>query len=275
MEVKNHRITGNEVSYVPSPNMGGKFNMNEMDTIVIHYTGGADVTSSVRHLCNANSKASAHLVIGRDGSVFQLVPLNTVAWHAGQSAYNGRSGYNLYSIGIELDNAGRLNKTQGSYVSWFGRTYPPTEVVMATHQNETQEHPWHTFTEAQLSRLEEVCRLLVHAYNIQHILGHDEISPGRKQDPGPAFPMEKFRQKLLRTDRSSDATLEVDYVKHARVASNGLNIRKGPGSNFPTVREPLEKNTPVHIVERNGKWVKVHLTTEGWVHSDYLTNENL
>jgi N-acetylmuramoyl-L-alanine amidase len=270
MEIRNHRLVAPDVVYSPSPNMGGKFNMKEMDTLVIHYTGGSSARSSVAHLCRASSKASAHLVIGRDGSVFQLIPFNTVAWHAGQSSWEGRTGFNLYSIGIELDNAGALNQTQGSFVSWFGRTYPPSEVLIATHHNETSPRAWHTYTELQMAKLEEISRLLIDTYQIKHVLGHDEISPGRKQDPGPAFPMDKFRQKMLTEDRSTNDSPQLDFIKHARVRARGLNIRKGPGANYPTVREPLPENMPVHVLEHKGRWVKVQITTEGWVHGDYL-----
>src|SRR5690606_16389776 len=101
-----------------------------------HYTAGSDAKSSAKYLAQADVKASAHLVIGRNGEIYQLVPFDTIAWHAGISSYQGRSGYNNFSIGIELDNAGPLEKTGADYVSWFGKKYMESERVLKTHRNE-------------------------------------------------------------------------------------------------------------------------------------------
>ncbi len=116
-----------------------KFTAGLPDTVVIHYTAGRDAESSAKFLCS-EVKASAHLVIGRDGKIIQLVPFNTISWHAGVSAYGARQGLNKYSIGIELDNAGILQKTGNEYKAWFGRSYPENEVMYATHRNENNPH---------------------------------------------------------------------------------------------------------------------------------------
>src|SRR5687767_14113752 len=92
-----------------SPNHGSKFPASLPDTVVIHYTAGTTLRGAVSTLCHAASKASAHLVIDRDGSIVQLVALDTIAWHAGASRHLSRSGLNQFSIGIELVNAGKLN----------------------------------------------------------------------------------------------------------------------------------------------------------------------
>ena len=73
------------------------------DMIVLHYTAGGNAMSSAHYLARADTDASAHLVIARDGGIIQLLPFDTIAWHAGQSEYAGRTNLNRYSIGIEMD----------------------------------------------------------------------------------------------------------------------------------------------------------------------------
>jgi N-acetylmuramoyl-L-alanine amidase len=103
MKIENHLLSGEKIDFKNSPNISGKFKTGLLDTIVIHYTAGSSRESSVSTLINPGSKASAHLVIGRDGKITQLVPFDTIAWHAGNSSYKGRVGLNSYSIGIEID----------------------------------------------------------------------------------------------------------------------------------------------------------------------------
>ena len=101
---------GENISHMKCPKNKQKFREEFPDTIIIHYTAGRDAESSAKYLCKDNVKASAHLVIGRDGKIIQLVPFDTITWHAGTSEYGSKKGLNKYSIGIELDNAGILKK---------------------------------------------------------------------------------------------------------------------------------------------------------------------
>ena len=199
MKIRNHRLEGEGegVEYRESPNQGEPYAEGALDTIIVHYTAGANAESAIRTLSDTERRVSAHLVVGRDGAVTQLVPFDTVAWHAGQSRWGEREGFNQYSIGIEIDNAGQLEEQDGKLVSWFGREYPEEEVVWGVHRNQMQPTPWHRFTEVQVRVVEEICRLLVAEYEIRHILGHEEIAPQRKIDPGPAFPLDELRARLL------------------------------------------------------------------------------
>ena len=205
MNIANHRLA--EAAFIASPNQGGPFAPGLPDTIVIHYTAGASAESAIQTLCDRERRVSAHLVVGRDGWVTQLLPFDIVGWHAGRSRWSGRSGLNHYSIGIEIDNAGQLRERDGSYQSWFGRTYPAAEVMRATHRNHGHPgaHPdirelhsyWHRYPQVQLQAVEDTCAELIAAYGIRHILGHEEIAPDRKVDPGPAFPLDEMRARLL------------------------------------------------------------------------------
>ena len=196
MRIRDHRLTGEGVDHAESPNHGGHFGSGDLDTIIIHYTAGANAQSAIDTLCDTERKVSAHLVVARDGTVTQLLPFDTVAWHAGKSQWQGRRGFNDYSIGIEVDNPGRLQERDGRYVSWFGQDYPEEEVVRAVHRNESTASHWHRFTPVQLRVVEDLCALLMREYGIEHILGHEEIAPDRKDDPGPAFPLDDLRVRL-------------------------------------------------------------------------------
>ena len=260
------------VTHQASPNTGGAFAEGQPDTLVIHYTGGRSAESSARWLCDPRAKASAHVIIGRDGSVIQLVDFQTVAWHAGRSSWAGRSGLNRYSLGIELDNAGPLEARAAGYYTWFGRLVPEDEVLQATHRHATTPNYWHTYTEAQLARCEELCELLINTYRLHTLVGHEEISPGRKTDPGPAFPLEALRQRLLAGDRSEEApALSMETpTQQGLVVADRLNIRQQPHLQSPTVTDALPRGTLVSIEAEQGGWAKVRVETEGWVKKEYL-----
>jgi len=197
MLIQNFQLLQNNlpVRFVKSPNIDVP--LQERLFVVMHYTGGASFSASVAWLTSKSSAVSAHLVIGRDGEVAQLVPFDLRAWHAGTSAWKGYTGINNYSIGIELDNAGMMKRSGSQWVSTFGRVYPDAEVLAAPHKSVPNViYGWHNYTEAQLKSAAEVVAALVKAYGIQEIIGHDDVATGRKWDPGPAFPMEKFRQDV-------------------------------------------------------------------------------
>ena len=197
MKIRNHLLEGEGVDFRGSPNQGGEYAEGALDTIIIHYTAGANAESAIETLSDTERRVSAHLVVGRDGAVTQLLLFNAIGWHAGVSQWGQREGFNQYSIGIEIDNAGQLEQKDGEYVSWFGQDYPEEEVFWGVHRNQIEATPWHRFTKVQVEAVEELCRLLIAEYGLRHILGHEEIAPQRKIDPGPAFPLDGLRARLL------------------------------------------------------------------------------
>ncbi len=264
-----HLLEGQNVQHLSCSKNQSKFKPGNLDTVVIHYTAGRDAESSAKYLARPDIKASAHLVIGRGGEVYQLVPFDTISWHAGTSSYMGRSGYNNFSIGIELDNAGVLTKTGNDYSAWFGKKYLENEVMQGVHRNESTPRFWHIYTEQQMVACEEICRLLIEEYGLKHILGHEEISPGRKQDPGPAFPLNRLRDRLLSHDRQSDNETVVE-IKEGITIPPKLNIRSGPASSNNMVSNPLSGGTPVKILEESNGWYRVETVVEGWVSKAYV-----
>lgn len=199
MRVVGHRLVGDGVCFAPSPNTPGPFAPGAPDTLVLHYTAGDDAAWAVSQLREPTpgQRVSAHLVVARDGAVTQLLPFDAIAWHAGRSAWGGREEFNAFSLGIELDNAGRLQERDGALVSWLGRAYAPQEAVRAVHRNQTEPAWWQRYPEVQVAVAERLCQLLVAEYGLRWILGHEEIAPARKQDPGPAFPLDALRARVL------------------------------------------------------------------------------
>ena len=209
MQLSNFRLilnNGVAARFAASPNHGGA--LTEKVFIVIHYTGGTTLQSAVNWLVDRTSQVSSHLVVGRDGEVAQLVPFDTVAWHAGVSQWGKYTNLNAYSIGIELDNAGMLKKVGTQWVSTSGKVFPESEVLVAPHQAyPTVNYGWHKYSETQINDVAEITALLMKTYGFREIVGHDEIAPKRKWDPGPAFPMAQFRLQvaaLLTADPKPD-----------------------------------------------------------------------
>ena len=99
------------------------------------------------------------------------------------------------------------------------------------------------------------------------ILGHEEVSPGRKSDPGPAFPLDDFKKLLTGTGRDKD---DGDLPSTGSVSASKLNIREGAGGNFKKVAKALPKGTKVNILEENGDWYKVNVQIEGWVSKKHI-----
>jgi N-acetylmuramoyl-L-alanine amidase len=268
MEIKNHILTGTNVKkMVPSPNHSGEFKHGDLDTVIMHYTAGPYKTA-LKSLISPRVRASAHVIIDRDGSITQLVPFNLIAWHAGKSYYKGRSGFNKYSIGIEMVNSGYLTKSGNIYRAWYGEAFNPSEVIEAIHRNQTTPKYWHVYTPEQIDAAYELVHLLIETYGIKMILGHEEIAPKRKTDPGPAFPLDKFRERLLGTSRDQDGAEELPDT--GRIIANTLNIRSLPNTRASIVAKPLKKGTKVMLLDESNGWYKVSVQVVGWVYGKYV-----
>lgn len=205
-KIKNHKLLG--AGWSPSKNVG---NIIKPKYLIVHYTAGRSFERSLSTLTKRRSKGnvSAHLLIGRDGRVSQLVPFNREAYHAGKSQWGNLQSLNKHSIGIELENFGKLSQRRdGTWVTYFNQEVPDSEVLVAKHKFGTKECGWHMYTAAQLETLEDVAELLFDRYDLEDVLGHDDIAPNRKQDPGPAFPMNNLKSLVSgRSDVAIDWTL--------------------------------------------------------------------
>ena len=273
MKIRNHRLLqddGTALPYRASPNKGGAL---QARWLVMHYTAGRNAESSISWLASPQAKASAHLVIGRDGKITQLVPFNVVAWHAGASSWEGVSGLNHHSIGIELDNVGRLDHIAGQWVSPLKIVVPDDQVRVAKHKNDAPGLPpsgWQTYTAEQIDAAFSVAQALIAHYALRDIIGHDDIAPGRKSDPGPDFPLVSLRARLFGR-REDDLPMFT--------ASAALNVRGGPGTEYALLAgSPIPIGTRVQALEQSGLWWKVDVLDEvngvmdlvGWCHGRFL-----
>jgi N-acetylmuramoyl-L-alanine amidase len=187
---------GKPVAQKPSPNRGGKISAT---LLVYHFTGGDSASGAIATLTSAAAKVSAHLVLDKDGAVTQLVPLNVAAWHAGVSRWGLRSGCNNFAIGVEMVNAGPLLKAgDGTYKTQIGQhIVPPAHVIHAKHRVTGGDGYWADYPEAQIQAAIEIGQAIRAAYKITDIAGHEDIAPRRKVDPGPAFPLESVRSRVM------------------------------------------------------------------------------
>lgn len=271
MKIKNHRLhdsQGKALPFEKSPNVSS--GTLEPRYLVMHYTAGSSARESIDWLVNKAARASAHLVVDRNGEITQLVPFNRVAWHAGPSSWEGLVGLNRHSIGIELDNAGRLERKGNGWQAWFGKTYPDKEVMEAVHKHEEEPAGWHVYPTEQLEAALEAALTIVRKYDLLDVVGHEDISPGRKTDPGPAFPMGSFRARIYGREDDRPSFFET---------STALNIRKGPGTGHEKLAAgPLPQGTRVLILDQEGSWRFVDVEGEvggendvqGWVHGGFL-----
>jgi N-acetylmuramoyl-L-alanine amidase len=149
----------------PSPNFDARPAGRTADMIVVHYTGMKTAGESLARLCDPASRVSAHYFINEDGAVTRLVLETMRAWHAGQASWQGERDINGCSIGIELQNPG--------------------------HEFGTRPFP-----DAQIQGLIALAHAIRSRLQIpdERILGHSDVAPGRKLDPGELFPWAKLAE---------------------------------------------------------------------------------
>ncbi len=165
-----------------------------------------------------------------------------------------------------MDNAGPLKKAGDKYQPWVGTLYTEDEVVLAKHKLDDESRWWHAYPEVQIQKALELAQLLVRHYDLKDVVGHEDIAPDRKRDPGPAFPLESVRVLVFGR--------EEEEREHYEVTASTLNLRSGPDVEFPPVAEPLKRGTGVVLLEKRDRWNKVELMKngdiKGWVHNQFL-----
>jgi len=189
----------------PSPNFGPRRPVDgrtDVRHLVIHYTGMKSMADALARLCDPEAGVSAHYVIAEDGTMFGLVPEESRAWHAGVAFWRGTRDLNSTSIGIELVNPGHA----------FG--YRP-------------------FPEQQIAALMALAADIMGRHNVppHAILGHSDIAPGRKQDPGELFPWSTLAKKGIGLWPDPAATYKADNIWQA-LATVGYAVPAGPGADI-------------------------------------------
>ena len=265
-KIKDHKLLGAKFQQTPSVS-GGASHPKRItpDIIVLHYTASPTAKSALAAMMGGRP-ASAHLCVDTDGTTYQLSDLNTICWHAGKSKYAGRVGLNSSSIGIEIVNVGWLKKVgENKYVDAYKHPVDPEHVYKGKHRNKcTTPIYWHTYPEEQVQKVFEICEAICKIYPIKYIVGHEEISPCRKQDPGPAFPLDEFRRKLLGgIEPGTKATIKID----------GTGIYTHPDVNSSRI-EDLDEDEVVVLLNKIGDWYKVNEKMQGWVADKYIDDDD-
>ena len=266
--IRNHRLyqSGQPIPFLRSPNQSSRFNPRG---IILHDTAGRLTKhSAVNWFLRSEARASAHLTVERDGSVTQQVGFDRRAWHAGKSRYRGQSNVNAFAFGIEIVNLGKCNKLRdGSMQSWFKARYREGNDGLHFAFAQTRAHGkgwWLDYTPGQIETVTCLCQALTEKYDLSFIASHWEISPGRKIDPNPLFPLETLRNSLFgEGDENPDPVLLVDG-----------NLRRWP-SYYDNIITVLKKGTSVEII-RSGTYSSTgtpevwHLVEagnqQGWLH---------
>lgn len=154
-----------------SPNHNER-RLGKPDMVVIHYTGMKTAEAARERLCDPAAEVSAHWLIHLDGRMEALVPEDRRAWHAGVSEWEGERDVNSRSIGIELVNPGH-------------------------------EHGYHPFPEPQMAALERLLAEIMARWPVspRNVVGHEDVAPGRKIDPGDKFDWARLARRGLAAAR--------------------------------------------------------------------------
>jgi N-acetylmuramoyl-L-alanine amidase len=210
-------LSGRPVAFVPSPNVGGRIRPR---IVVIHDTAGTTAAGAVSWLQSKASKVSAHFVVDRDGAVTQMVECDIAAHHAGKSSYRGTPNCNTFSVGIEIVSPGMLYADGPVARSrWIaGKTWPLAECTEIDSKAHGGRAWWLHYTPAQLKAVEGLVRALAISYpSIVDVVGHYEISPRRKVDPGPHFDLERLRAILADREEPDPNVVAVAQTELARL----------------------------------------------------------
>ena len=156
-------MTRPPVIAAPSPNFNAR--RLPVSLVVLHYTGMETGPAALERMCDSEAKVSAHYMVEEDGRIFQLVDEDKRAWHAGVSSWRGESDINSASIGIEIVNGGH-------------------------------DYGLPDFPAIQIAAVTELVREVIerHGLGPEAVVGHSDIAPGRKQDPGEKFPWHRLAE---------------------------------------------------------------------------------
>lgn len=187
-----------------SPNFGPRRDGLLPSLIVIHHTAMASAGVAVARLCDPGAEVSAHYLVSARGEVIRMVDEASRAWHAGAGNWAGQSDINSRSIGIELDNRGN-----------------------------------HPFAAAQMTALEDLLKDIMRRWDIPPagVIGHSDMAPGRKSDPGPHFDWARLARQGLAANPARRPSRQVDMVTfRARAISAGYTAQVDDAALLAAVR---------------------------------------
>ena len=206
-----------------SPNFDTKKRKKrEIKFIVFHYTGMKKEMQAIKRLTSPKSKVSTHYFIKNSGEILTIVPELYVAWHAGISNWRNFKSLNKYSIGIEINNPGH-------------------------------DYKYKKYSNKQISSIVKLSRYLIKKYKIRSnsILGHSDIAPDRKKDPGEKFPWRYLARKKIGYWHN----LNSDKLSKER------NIKISGIDKFTFIKNMRKIGYPNKIIKNNIKFYKIITTS--------------
>jgi len=181
----------------PSPNQDAR--PGPVDTLILHYTGMQSAEAAIQRLRDPVARVSSHYVVDEDGTIYRLVPEARRAWHAGISYWRGREGLNDTSIGIEIVNPGH---------EWGYRPFPAPQIESVTL----------------------LCQSILRRHDIPawNVVGHSDVAPNRKQDPGELFPWQALAADGIGVWPATDKPASISDVP-SMLARVGYDPRQDQG----------------------------------------------
>lgn len=254
---------------------------NKRNIIVMHYTAGYNASSAINtFLRQKKPRSSAHFVVDVDGTITQMVSTAHIAFHSGGGVYRGKRNVNSFSIGIEIVNPGyHFLADDGGYLNWQrkpvsqSRLKPFPGMTKAYEEWVGSTAYWPNYPVEQLDAVEKLTRGLLSQYStITDVVRHKDVDGRRKikVDPGPAFPMLRFRKLVSQREQPDEPVYE------AEVTVDKLNVRGGPDVAFEKLEwGPLGKGDFVQVLDSSGRWDFVQRWIDGtpyhgWAHTAYL-----
>ena len=217
--------------YDLSPNFSKKVRKKkDIKFVIIHYTGMQSEIESIKTLKNSKSKVSSHYLINRKGKIIQMVMENKVAWHAGKSRWKNFKNLNKFSIGIELVNKG-------------------------------QKFGYENFPTIQIRSLIYICKYLKRKYHInnENFLGHSDIAPLRKNDPGKKFPWKRLSKlnfgrwydlKKINLSNFNQKNINLFFKNLYKVGYRYFSLSKRSKKDKMIIKAFQQRYLPKHVTGR-------------------------
>lgn len=201
------------ISDKPSPNFDDRH--AAIDMIVLHYTGMPTGAAALARLCDAAAKVSAHYLVEENGDVWRLVAEDKRAWHAGVSSWRGDANINARSIGVEIVNPGH---------EWGYRAFPDAQI------------------DAVIELVGAVARR--HSIGKRGVVGHSDVAPRRKEDPGELFPWDRLADAGLAVGPFNGAPDEAVSFDEAVTALSSIGYDAPPGDHAAALLAFQRRFTP-------------------------------
>jgi N-acetyl-anhydromuramyl-L-alanine amidase AmpD len=231
------------------------------ECLVLHYTANESLSEAIA-MMRARA-VSAHYIVGRDGETHRLVRERDRAWHAGQSAWNGKDQVNQRSIGVEMVNfgwgealeQGRIRRTEEDAV----RLADGPVAAVRDDRPASAGFVWAAFPEAQLLAVLALVTAIVRRQKLDptQVIGHEHIAPGRKRDPGPAFPWPRVTAAL------ADVPHRERWVTRA-VQSHCARLGCAPAGGIDGAWGGQTEQAIAAVVERHGAFYGLVAPAKTW-----------